>query len=472
MQKKFPLVTFYDQDLIDIYELSWVWIQDYWLQGTANNMFNYRYFNYSDNTELNQFESIMSTFFLVYSNRVYPSYPQLDIFYEKQEEDGAIRCDYSTENGTPVLRPDNPHGVGAPLFSWAEYNLYHKIGNKKRVQEIMPRLESYWGWLERNFKQKNGLYSVPLAATGMINSPRENMHYPIDFNCQMAVNAYYMALMGDILNDKELSFRYNQKYFALKTRINSMMWNDNDGIYYDLAKNEKQIPVKTAASFWSMLAKLMNDSKYERTLQHLNNPQTFGTENPIPTLAADHKAFQETGEGFCGSVMTPYTFMVIKGLEQYDNYRLAREMSIRHLYKILDAMNLRPEDKHTMWSAYRPIGAGAALWEGHPEFPRRQFVTYTGLATIALMIENVIGIMVSLPRKTVRWVAPTIEQMGIQNLLLKRNKITILSNKTARGWEIQLESEKLYYFTIDLLGKKRKTLPIPSGKCSMLVDKI
>jgi hypothetical protein len=35
-----------------------------------------------------------------------------------------------------------------------------------------------------------------------------------------------------------------------------------------------------------------------------------------------------------------------------------------------------------------------------------------------------------------------------------------------------MESEKLYYFTINVIGKKKKTLPIPSGKCSMLIDKI
>jgi hypothetical protein len=55
---------------------------------------------------------------------------------------------------------------------------------------------------------------------------------------------------------------------------------------------------------------------------------------------------------------------------------------------------------------------------------------------------------------------------------LKRNLITILSSKSNRGWEIHLESEKLYYLTIDLFGAKNKTLPIPSGKCSILVDKI
>ena len=96
-----------------------------------------------------------------------------------------------------------------------------------------------------------------------------------------------------------------------------------------------------------------------------------------------------------------------------------------------------------------------------------------GLLTVALVIENIIGLDISLPRKTVYWTMQTLEAMGIEQLSLKKNSITILSNKNTRGWEIRLESEKLYYFTIHILdGDKKKTLPIPSGKCSMLIDKL
>lgn len=80
----------------------------------------------------------------------------------------------------------------------------------------------------------------------------------------------------------------------------------------------------------------------------------------------------------------------------------------------------------------------------------------TALASITLMIENVLGLYISLPRKTVDWIMPTLEIMGIEDLSLKRNMITILSNKSARGWEVRLESEKLYYFTINILDEDKK----------------
>ncbi len=471
-KKDFPSIHFYDQDFVDIYDQTWAWIQDYWQKGTTENKFQKLYFNYPHNKTINQFESIMSTFFIVYSNRNFPVTPQLDNFYERQESDGAIRGDYLVENGKPFHVKENPTGVNPPLFAWAEYNMYHKIGNKKRIKEVMPVLENYFTWLENTFKRDNGLYEVPVAATKMDNSPRKGTCYPIDFNTQQAINALYMSELGDILNDKEISFKYKRQYFSLKTRINNLMWNEEDGIYYDLDKNENQVRSKTVASFWPLLAELPNEAKTEKIIAHLKNPDTFGTEHPFPTLSADEPAFEKTGMGFRGSVYPPFTFMVIKGLEKYGAFDLARESAIRHLYYMLDTLHPEGKEKGNVWEAYAPRNEGPSKWPGKEGFPRPQFLTYTALSTIALMIENVVGLYISLPRKTVDWIIPTLEIMGIENLSLKRNLITILSSKSGRGWEIRLESEKLYYFTIDILGKKKKTLPIPSGKCSMLIDKL
>jgi len=139
---------------------------------------------------------------------------------------------------------------------------------------------------------------------------------------------------------------------------------------------------------------------------------------------------------------------------------------------MLDTLHPEGKERGSVWEAYKPLRDGKAEWPGDSTFPREMHLPYIGLSTITLMIENVVGLEVSLPRKTVRWTVPTLEIMGIENLSLKRNTITILSKKSGRGWEIRHESEKLYYFTLDLLGDKTKTLPIPSGKCSMLVEKL
>jgi neutral trehalase len=289
----------------------------------------------------------------------------------------------------------------------------------------------------------------------------------------MAINVAHMSALGDILNDKDLSFQYKKMYFSLKTRINSLMWDAETNFYHDLDKNEQRLPQKTIAGFWPLLAELPNADRADALIAHLSNPATFGTEHPFPTLSADSPDFKENGEGFKGSVLPPFNFMVIKGLEKYQRYAFARECSIRHLYFILEGLSpANSKQKGDLYEAYLPCREGPATCRSEREFPRKRFLHFIGLSTVALMIENVIGLNISLPRKTVDWIIPNLEIMGIEKLSLKRNLITILSNKSKRGWEIQMESEKLYYFTINILDQKKKTLPIPSGKCSMLIDKL
>ena len=475
-KRDFPKIHFYDQDFVDIYDKTWAWLQDFWLNPKNNEIDTNGYFMRldGDSAVLDQFETIFSSFFLVYSNRNYPANQNLDYFYSRQEADGAIRWKYDTKTDSPVFTEDNPEGVGLPLFAWAEFNLYHKSANKRRIKEIMPILQKYMLWLDVHFKKENGLYNVPFTASTMKDSPREGTYYPVDFNSALAINALYMSALGDILNDKELSFQYKRQYFSLKTRINSKMWDSEKGFYFDLAENEDRLPQKTVAGFWPLMAEIPNEDKADALCSHLTNPETFGTEHPFPSLSADDPSFSKNGNGFHGSVYPAFNFMIIKGLEKYQKWDLARESAIRHLYYLLDGMF--PGDtkiKGDLYEAYNPCKEGAAVSDSGAEgFPRSKYVHTAGLSTIALMIENVIGLEISLPRKTVDWIIPNLEVMGIENLSLKRNMITILSNKSTRGWEIQMESEKLYYFTINILGQKKKTLPIPSGKCSMLIDKL
>ncbi|MEM5947150.1 trehalase family glycosidase [Spirochaetia bacterium 38H-sp] len=468
---KFPQVHLYDQDLVELYNQSWALLEDFWQTGDSKNGWAKRFFAYSDDNVINLVDSCMSTFFLVYSNNEYPATPQLDNFYSKQEENGAIRANYRLDTGEPYISPDNPEGLALPLFAWAEYNVYHKIGNKKRIKEIMPVLQKYYDWLESNFRDETGLYHAPLAATSIPVATRAETYYPLDFNAVMALNAYYMAELGDLLNDKDLSFYYKKRYFALKTRINNMMWDEDSGLYYDLDKDKNKLTIKTLAGYWTLLTEIPGENQIQKLIANLKDPELFGTEHPFPVISVDDAQKNPQENCIFFAVYPAYTFVLIKGLSNYGYHEMARETAMRHLYFILDTLHPGENKKGYLWEAYNPHKEGPAQCQTEG-FPKQNRILHIALSTITLMIENVIGLIISLPRKTVDWIIPTLEIMGIENLYLKRNFITILTNKNNMGWEIRLESEKLYYFTIDILGVKKKTLPIPSGKCSILIDKI
>lgn len=468
-----PKINYFNQDFVDVYVRSWNTIDEYW------QTHNGTIFTASGKTKINQYEACFSTFYQVYSNRIYNVSNILDDFYDKQEANGAIRGEYDIATGSVInLGEDNPNNLLPPLFSWSEFDMYHKVGTKKqRIKDVLPKLEAYFKYIdELCFDESVGLYKVPISATGLNSKARKDAVYPIDYNCQQALNAFYLAELGDILNMKEFSFVYKRRYFMLKTKINEMMWDKEDNFYYDLDKNGKIIKVKTLAAYWSLLAMLPNKESVKYLVDYLKDETVFGTPNPFPSIAVNEADFDEQGGYFCGDVRPELTFMVIKGLEKCEMYEFAREVAIRHLYFIIDTFHSEDKDNKSMFfSAYQPYTEGHATSKitDISAYLEKDTVMTTSLITITVMIENVIGLLISLPRKTVEWVVPILERMEIEKLSLKRNEISILVAKNSRGsWEIKLESEKLYYFTANLLNIKKKTWPIPNGRCSMLIDKL
>lgn len=468
-----PSIIFYDQDFVDLYDRSWVWLEEHWKSGNEQNGIKGSYVSYEGQQSINLFNCCLSSLFLNYSNLVYSPFEEIDYFYSRQEENGAIRSDYSLEDGSFVSDPENPDGLCIPLLAYIEFFFYHKTGNKKRLKEIVPSLEKYFDWLCSSFQKENGLFAVPAKACRTGNVPREKTVFPVDFNAAMAANALYFSHIGDILNDKELSFKYKRLYFSLKTRINSLMWDPEKMFYYDLDAQQNRIPLMLIGAYWTMLAEIPNDEKAEKLVEYLKDPEIFGSENPFPSVSMNSPCFSEKVEGYCGAVVPSNVYIVVKGLEKYGEYVFARECVIRHIYFMLDTLQPDENVVGDVWEAYLPNKEGVPAKAGTDTFPIRRFLPQVGLVTIALMVEDVIGLDVSLPRKTVYWTVPSLEEMGIEKLSLKKNLITINSNKNVRGWEIRLESEKLYYFTIEIIDEnKKKTLPIPSGKCSMLIDKL
>lgn len=468
-----PRVHFYDQDFVDMYDRTWVWIDEVWHQGDKDGIFPEGYLTYGNDSVINLFDVSMTSLNLVYSNQNYSPYSMVDFFYSMQADDGQIAEMYDINEKKPIFTEDNPKGVTLPLLPYVEYMFYHKIGNKKRLKDVVPYLENYFLWLQKNFQRENGLFAVPYAATHMGNLPREGAEYTIDYNCAVALFALYMSNIGDILNDKELAFRYKRIYFSIKTRVNSMMWDPETQFYYDLDVNGNIIFNKHIGAFYSLLAEIPNDEYASFLIEELKDDKEFGTDNPFPTVPVSSKYFSESGNGYCGGVVPFCTFMVVKGLTNYNAFIFARECAIRHMYFILDTLHPGDDKQGDVWEIYKPFDEGPAICPQDEITNKKRYLPMLGLATITMVIENIVGLEISLPKKTVYWTMQSLEAMGIEDLSLKKNNITILSNKNARGWEIRLESEKLYYFTIHILDDdKKKTLPIPSGKCSMLIDKL
>jgi hypothetical protein len=75
----------------------------------------------------------------VYTNQNNSPFPLLDYFYRSRKP-WAIRGEYSVKTGNRFLRGQSEGVRSAVLLE--EYQFYHKIGNKKRLKEIVPSGET------------------------------------------------------------------------------------------------------------------------------------------------------------------------------------------------------------------------------------------------------------------------------------------------------------------------------------------
>ena len=149
-----PRIHFYDQDFVDMYDRTWVWIDEIWHQGEKDGLFPEGYLTHADSPVISLFDSSLSALFLVYSNQNYSPYSMIDFFYSVQGEDGQIAEKYDIASKTPVFDSSNPLGASLPLLSYVEFVFYHKIGNKKRLKDVVPFLEKYFAWIQKNFMDK------------------------------------------------------------------------------------------------------------------------------------------------------------------------------------------------------------------------------------------------------------------------------------------------------------------------------
>ncbi len=162
VKESVPRIHFYDQDFVDMYDRAWVWLEELWHEGEKDGQFPEGYFTHGDSNVINLFDVSMSSLYLVYSNQAYSPYSMVDYFYNRQAEDGQIAEMYDINTNSPVFTEDNPLGVTLPLLPYVEYLFYHKIGNKKRLKDVVPFLEKYYEWMKNNFQQENGLYEDSL----------------------------------------------------------------------------------------------------------------------------------------------------------------------------------------------------------------------------------------------------------------------------------------------------------------------
>ena len=232
------------------------------------------------------------------------------------------------ENGfVPHMANINVHSeITQPtIIGWGAWNVYQTSKNKEFLKVCYENNARFLQWCRDNRRHdEREVYTWQTTddvlcrcdECGMDNSPRFDTHdalVAIDFCCFMANDVRHMKLMAEELGLTEDAAYYQNWYEQIAKDTNALLWCEEEGFYFDwnIPKQEMH-KVWSVASFLPLFAGICNEHQAAKLVEQLNNPETFGTPFPIPTIARNDATFGS--DLWRGPVWINYNYMIAQGL--------------------------------------------------------------------------------------------------------------------------------------------------------------
>jgi glycogen debranching enzyme len=455
-------------DYIELYWKAWELAFNHYKRPLDNSPFVSNYIDEAFAPNIFQWDTIFMIMFVRYAHFIFPAIESLDNFYCRQYENGYICREIVEATGEDFVFEGREHTVNPPLFSWCEIENYRISGDKSRFRDVLPVLEKYADWLEKHRKKENtkhGLFWQTGLGSGMDNTPRSGSGW-VDISSQMVLLYSNMAVMYGELNEPDKSEICKEKAELISNMINKFMWNEEEGLYYDIDDDGKQVKCKTIACFWPMLAGISSDDQVKKMLANLKDPNSFWRQIPFPSLAADHKDYKPDGQYWLGSVWAPTNVAVIKGLNNYPEVENTTEFATAAVEKYLDGMYEVYKKTGTIWENYSPEFNMRGL------FSKPDFVGWSGCGPIQLLIENILGFRPDGPNEKLTWYLYRVDRHGIEKLRFGSVTASLVSERRANIYcsvEITIESNHSFELLV-VLPDRVKTINVTKGKNSYTID--
>lgn len=430
-----------------------------------------------------QWDSCFMTFITNFANGTITALNNLDNLYRlRRQSDGYMSMAYRISTEEPAW----PGRINPPLMAWAEWESYLISGDRQRLSRVLPAIEGNYSFIENNRRRVSGLYWFEdPGSTGMDNAPRGPYACPnldgsgichIDLACQQALSAKCMAEMFKVLAQPEKENHYRSELQRINDLINRYHWSEKAGFYFDFFGRSganakvKLINSKTAAAFWTILCGAATGHRLERLIEHLFNPNEFYSKVPFATLSADDPNYDPSGGYWLGGVWAPTNFAAIRGLAESGYSHLSRTAAQQYLEAINNVF--RNPAYSSIWECYSPTEHLPATAEAG-ELVRPDFVGWSGLAPITMLIENIIGLRFNAAKNEITFELTPNQIGGLKNMLFNDNRISIVCTEyipTIGMSTVEITTEK----PVDLIVKTNYCeepycISVPAGTFSYRV---
>ena len=362
-------------------------------------------------------DSCFMTLFGRYGARAFPFVRTLDNFYAKQHPDGFICREIGRALGDDRFQRFDPSSTGPNVLAWAEWEHYRNFGDRDRLARVFPVLLAYHQWLRAYRTWPDGSYWSTGWGCGMDNQPRvpsgmpygnpEHYHGRMtwaDTTLQQILSARLLAQMGRTLGAEADVADMRDEAARLGRFVNDRLWSEGDRFYCDRFSDGALNRVKSVGGYWALLAAVVPPARVAPFVAHLDDARAFKRPHRVPSLSADHAAYDARGGYWKGSVWAPTTYMVLRGLTEVGRDALAHDIGRNHLDNVVAVF----EKTGTLHENYAPESAAP----GTPSKP--DFVGWTGLPPIAVLLEYVFGLRPDAPARRLLWDVRLLDAHGVR----------------------------------------------------------
>ncbi|MFZ9034513.1 MAG: MGH1-like glycoside hydrolase domain-containing protein [Francisellaceae bacterium] len=403
--------------VIACYWKSWELAFSHLKRPTPDNGFVENYIDTAYNGNIFMWDSTFMTLFGLYGRRCFDFQKTLDNFYAKQHADGFICREISAQTGQDLFHRFDPVSTGPNIMLMSEWQYYRQTGDVKRLESIYPVMVAYHQWLKHYRSWPNGLYFASGWATGMDNQPRLPADYHpnfshghmiwLDTNLQQVLSGRLLFAIGEVLERWQEIEPIIDETAYLSDYINDHLYSDKTGFYHDADRHGRlNEEVLSIGAYWGLLADVYPTDRKGRLYDYLKDEKTFNRPHRIPSLNASHAKYQPLGRYWQGGVWAPTNYMVLKGLEQNNEHKLAFDIALNHLQNVTEVFI----ETGTLWENYAP----EAIIAAKPAKP--DFVGWTGLASINNLFEFVFGLKPQADQNKLIWhIQLEGEDFGVKN---------------------------------------------------------
>ncbi len=150
----------------------------------------------------------------------------------------------------------------------------------------------------------------------------------VDLNSLYALDAYCLSQIASVLSKSGDAETYLEQYERIKSLVNSQLWNEKEGFYFDRYWDGRFSVHKAASNFFPLVARIPDDKRAQRMLKQLLDPKKFWGDYVIPSISRDDPAFQPDNQQYWrGTVWPPTNYLVYQGLKAYGLDPVASEFA-------------------------------------------------------------------------------------------------------------------------------------------------